>query len=158
MSTQTANRIPVAEGVYTWPSEDPHLIGSRCLTCGNHMFPVQSGCPRCTGEQTETVELATRGTLWTWTVQGFPPKAPPYIGDADPKTFRPFGVGYVELPGQVKVEARLTEADPAKLRIGMEMQLVIVPLSTDDDGNEIVTFAFAPVDAGDAVTHDGRTT
>jgi uncharacterized OB-fold protein len=158
MSTQTANRIPVAEGVFTWPSEDPHLIGSRCLTCGNHMFPVQSGCPRCTGERTETVELATRGTLWTWTVQGFPPKAPPYIGDADPKTFRPFGVGYVELPGQVKVEARLTEADPAKLRIGMEMQLVIVPLSTDDDGNEIVTFAFAPVDAGDAVTHDGRTT
>jgi uncharacterized OB-fold protein len=158
MSTQTANRIPVAEGVFTWPSEDPHLIGSRCLTCGNHMFPVQSGCPRCTGEQTETVELATRGTLWTWTVQGFPPKAPPYIGDADPKTFRPFGVGYVELPGQVKVEARLTEADPAKLRIGMEMQLVIVPLSTGDDGNEIVTFAFAPVDAGDAVTHDGRTT
>jgi uncharacterized OB-fold protein len=157
MSTQTANRIPVAEGVFTWPSEDPHLIGSRCLTCGNHMLPVQSGCPRCTGERTETVELATRGTLWTWTVQGFPPKAPPYIGDADPKTFRPFGVGYVELPGQVKVEARLTEADPAKLRIGMEMQLVIVPLSTDD-GNEIVTFAFAPVDAGDAVTHDGRTT
>jgi uncharacterized OB-fold protein len=136
----------------------PAPIGSRCLTCGNHMFPVQSGCPRCTGERTETVELATRGTLWTWTVQGFPPKAPPYIGDADPKTFRPFGVGYVELPGQVKVEARLTEADPAKLRIGMEMQLVIVPLSTDDDGNEIVTFAFAPVDAGDAVTHDGRTT
>ena len=26
----------------------------------------------------------------------------------------------------------------------MEMELVIVPLTTDDDGNEIVTFAFAP--------------
>jgi uncharacterized OB-fold protein len=159
MSTQTANRIPVAEGVFTWPSDDPHLIGSRCLTCGNHMFPVQSGCPRCTGERTETVELATRGTLWTWTVQGFPPKAPPYIGDADPKTFTPFGVGYVELPGQVKVEARLTEADPARLRIGMEMHLVIVPLRTDDDGNEIVTFAFAPVADEDADTaQDGETT
>jgi uncharacterized OB-fold protein len=109
------------------------------------MFPAQSGCPKCTGDETETVELATRGTLWTWTVQGFPPKAPPYQGDADPKTFRPFGVGYVELPGQVKVEARLTEADPAALRIGMEMELVIVPLATDGDGNEIVTFAFAPV-------------
>jgi uncharacterized protein len=85
--------------------------------------------------------------LWTWTVQGFPPKAPPYVGNADPKTFEPFGVGYVELPGEVKVEARLTEADPAKLVIGMEMELVIVPLATDDDGNEIVTFAFAPVPA-----------
>lgn len=138
-------RVPVAEGVFTWPSDEPRLIGSRCVNCGNHMFPAQSGCPKCTGDTTEKVELATRGTLWTWTVQGFPPKAPPYQGDTDAKTFRPFGVGYVELPGQVKVEARLTEADPANLRIGMEMELVIVPLATDRDGNEIVTFAFAPV-------------
>jgi len=139
------NQTPVAEGIFTWPSADPHLIGSRCVNCGNHMFPVQSGCPRCTGNETETVELGTRGTLWTWTVQGFPPKAPPYAGPTDPARFQAFGVGYVELPGQVKVEARLTEADPQKLRIGMEMELVIVPLCTDDDGNDVMTFAFQPV-------------
>lgn len=109
------------------------------------MFPVQSGCPKCSGDATETVTLGRRGTLWTWTIQGFPPKAPPYAGDTDPKTFRPFGVGYVELPGEVKVEARLTEADPERLRIGMDMELVIVPLATDENGDEIVTFAFAPV-------------
>ena len=92
------------------------------------------------------MELGRRGTLWTWTVQGFPPKSPPFIGDADPATFEPFGVGYVEIPGQVKVEARLTEADPDKLEIGMEMELTLVPLATDDDGNEIITFAFRPID------------
>ena len=48
--------------------------------------------------------------------------------------------------GQVKVEARLTEADPSKLRIGMEMELVVIPLNTDDDGNEVVTFGFAPIE------------
>lgn len=138
-------QVPVSEGVFTWPSDEPHLLGSRCVSCGNHMFPRQSGCPKCTGETTEDVELGRRGTLWTWTVQGFPPKAPPYAGDDNPKTFKPFGVGYVELPGQVKVEARLTEADPEKLKIGMEMEMVIIPLATDDNGNEIVTFAFAPV-------------
>jgi uncharacterized OB-fold protein len=111
------------------------------------MFPVQGGCPKCMGVDTETVELADRGTLWTWTIQGFPPKAPPFIGDDSPKTFRPFGVGYVELPGEVKVEARLTVADPEQLRIGMEMELVIEPIGSDDEGNEIVTFAFAPVAA-----------
>jgi uncharacterized OB-fold protein len=147
-------RVPVSEGVFTWPSDAPRLLGSRCRGCGNHMFPVQSGCPRCTGDETETVELSNRGTLWTWTVQGFPPKAPPYIGDADPETFEPFGVGYVELPDEVKVEARLTESDPARLRIGMEMELVIVPLATDDDGNEIVTFAFAPVAAATGTVRD----
>ena len=140
-----SSRIPVSEGVFTWPSDEPRLLGSRCVTCGNHTFPVQSGCPKCTGTETEVVELARRGTLWTWTVQGFPPKAPPYAGDADPKTFRPFGVGYVELPGEVKVEARLTESDPERLHIGMEMELVIVPLATDADGNEVVTYAFQPV-------------
>jgi len=136
---------PVAEGVFTWPSESPALLGSRCRGCGNHMFPVQSGCPRCSGVDTETVELGRTGTLWTWTVQGFPPKAPPYVGNTDPKTFQAFGVGYVELPGELKVEARLTEADPEKLKIGMEMKLVIVPLSTDENGDELMTFAFAPV-------------
>lgn len=138
-------QVPVTEGVFTWPSDEPHLLGSRCVSCGNHMFPRQSGCPKCTGETTEDVELGTRGTLWTWTVQGFPPKAPPYVGDDNPKTFTSFGVGYIELPGEVKVEARLTEADPEKLKIGMAMEMVIIPLATDEMGNEIVTFAFAPV-------------
>ena len=109
------------------------------------MFPTQGGCPRCTGDETETVELARRGTLWTWTVQGFPPKAPPYMGNADPKTFKAFGVGYIQLPGEVKVEARLTESDPSKLQIGMEMELTLVPLYTNDDGDEVMTFAFQPV-------------
>jgi uncharacterized OB-fold protein len=57
----------------------------------------------------------------------------------------PFGVGYVELPGQVKVEARLTESDPEKLHIGMELEMVIIPLHVDESGQEVVTFAFAPV-------------
>jgi uncharacterized protein len=139
-------RTPVSPGVFTWPSDEPRLLGSRCTKCGNHMFPTQSGCPRCTGTETETVELSSRGTLWTWTVQGFPPKSPPYAGATD-DSFEPFGVGYVELPGEVKVEARLTEADPAKLKIGMDVELVIIPLTQDADGNEVVTFAFAPAGA-----------
>ena len=57
----------------------------------------------------------------------------------------PFGVGYVELPGEVKVETRLTESDPDVLTLGMEMELMLVPFRTDDDGNEVVTFAFRPV-------------
>jgi uncharacterized OB-fold protein len=44
------------------------------------------------------------------------------------------------------VEARLTEADPEKLRIGQEMELQIIPLRTEESGRAVVTFAFAPVD------------
>jgi uncharacterized OB-fold protein len=92
------------------------------------------------------VELATRGTLWTWTVQGFPPKSPPYHPD-EAMAFQPYGVGYVELPDQVRVEARLTESDPDRLRIGMTMELVIVPFGDQ------VTFAFAPSEAREPETH-----
>jgi len=86
--------------------------------------------------------LPRRGRLWAWTTQEFPPPSPPYsgaVGDA----FVPFGVGYVELPDEVKVETRLTTANG--LRIGMDMELVLVPFRTDDAGNEVVTFAFRPV-------------
>lgn len=139
-------QVPVAEGLFNWPSDEPRLIGSRCLECGNHMFPVQDECPKCSNANNEQVELSNRGTLWTWTIQGYPPKSPPYKGNTDPKTFEPFGVGYVELPGQLKVESRLTINDPEQLKIGMEMELVLIPLYTNDDGEEVMTFAFGPVD------------
>jgi uncharacterized OB-fold protein len=48
------------------------------------------------------------------------------------------------LPGQLKVETRLTVNDPAQIEIGMEMEMVLVPLYTNEDGDEVVTFAFAP--------------
>lgn len=143
--------VAVADGIFTADftadvtvaDGQPKLLGSRCTVCGNHMFPRQRGCPKCMGNEQEDVELATHGTLWTWTVQAFPPKAPPYLGPVG-DDFVPYGVGYVELPGQLRVEARLTEADPAKLVIGMPMHLVLHPLCIDADGNQVVTYAFAP--------------
>ena len=72
------------------------------------------------------------------------PKSPPYAV-ADTEAFEPYGVGYVELPGEVRVEARLTVADPALLRIGMPMELTLIPAPGADHG-DVVTYAFAPVE------------
>ena len=129
---------PVADGLFTWPAAQPQLIGSRCRACGVVTFPAQSSCPACTSVDVEERLLGRTGTLYTWTVQGFRPK-PPYAG---PEEFEPYGVGYVELPGEVRVEARLTVADPDELRIGMPVELVIVPFG------ETLTYAFAPMEAG----------
>lgn len=137
-------QVSIRDDILELTDEGPRLIGMRCNACGNHVFPYQKGCPRCTGDDVERVTLGTEGTLWAWTIQGFPPKAPPYLGETDPAKFRPYGVGYVALPDQVKVEARLTESDPARLRTGLPMQLTTLALGPDDDGNEIVTFAFEP--------------
>jgi uncharacterized OB-fold protein len=135
-------QVPVAADLFT-ESPDAQLIGSRCTACGIVTFPSQDSCPRCASTDMAQHLLARRGTLWAWTTQDFPPPAPPY-GGATGKAFVPFGIGYVDL-GDVKVETRLTEANPEALQIGMDMELVIVPFRTDDDGNDVVTFAFAPV-------------
>lgn len=137
-------RVPVAEHLFTWPSDEPRLIGSRCGACGIVTFPSQDSCPRCASTDMREQLLERRGRLWAWTTQHFPPPSPPYAGPTG-EAFVPFGIGYVELPGQVKVEARLTEADPERLAEGMEMELVVVPFTTDGKGNEVVTFAFRPV-------------
>jgi uncharacterized OB-fold protein len=142
------SQVSIRDDILELTDDGPRLIGSRCKNCDNHVFPTVKGCAKCTGADMERVVLGTRGKLWAWTVQGFPPKAPPYLGEDDPTKFRPYGVGYIELPNQVKVEARLTESDPAKLHTGLDMELQALPLSKDEDGNDIVTFAFAPVGQG----------
>ena len=140
--------VAVADGIFNIVDGKPVLLGSRCTNCDNYMFPRQSGCPRCMFDQQEDVELASTGTLWSWTVQAFPPKAPPYLGPVG-QDFVPYGVGYVELPGQVRVETRLTVSDPEQLTIGMEMEVVLQHLTIDDDGSNVVTYAFAPTSTGD---------
>jgi uncharacterized OB-fold protein len=141
-------QVPVAEGIITGPSDAPQLLGSRCTACGIVTFPVQESCPRCAATAMTDHPLARRGTLWAWTTQDFPPPSPPYAG-ASGADFVPFGVGYVDL-GDVKVEARLTVSDAARLQHGIEMELVLVPFRTDDDGNDVVTFAFQPVEGASA--------
>jgi uncharacterized OB-fold protein len=133
-----------APDVFTWPADDPQLIGSKCPQCGAVTFPQQGTCPRCGSGEMARHLLPREGTLWTFTTQDFLPKEP-YASGETVETFTPYGVGMVQLGDEVRVESRLTEADPEVLRIGMEMELVIVPFRVDEDGTEIMTFAFRPI-------------
>jgi len=138
---EQASARPVAEGLFEVTADGPRLIGSRCRPCGVVTFPRQDSCPRCTSLDVEEHRLAARGSLWSWTIQCFRPKSPPYAGTESPEEFVPYGVGYVDLPGEVRVEARLTESDPDRLRIDMPMELTVVPAPGDPSA---VTFAFRP--------------
>lgn len=129
---------PLADNVFTWPSDDPALIGGVDAR-GRVRFPFM-GRP---GEK--PVELAREGVLWSWTVQRFLPKQPPYLGRETKTEFQPFALGYVELSGQVRVEARLVDCKPEDLRIGMPMRLTIRPLFQDEQGRDLLMYAFRPV-------------
>lgn len=139
------NTLPIAEGLFTWPSNDPRLLGSQCQDCGVVTFPVQSGCPACSSVNVESIELEREGTLWTWTIQGFYPQRPPYDGPETPENFKPFGVGYIELPGQVRVEARIKTEDVGKLSIGMKMKLVVEKY-IEREGKQVMAYFFQPAE------------
>ena len=134
---------PIAEGLFSWPSAQPALLCSRCKNCGRAGFPASDSCSACCSTDVTVEELPSRGTLWTWTIQRFMPKTPYNSGETQ-ETFKPYGVGYVELPDGVRVEGRLLENDPEKLKIGMEMETVFYPFRTEEDGTEIISFAFKP--------------
>ena len=137
-----AARRPIAAGLFVETTAGPRLIGSQCRNCGTVTFPRQESCAHCARADSEAHLLAPRGELWTWTVQRFRPKTPPYTG---PEEFEPYGVGCVELPGECRVESILTTADPDELRIGMEMELTLIPV-IGADGEQARTFAFGPAE------------
>jgi len=139
-----SNQVAIAEDLFTWPSDDPKLLASRCGDCGIAEFPAKQSCPACCGPNVSIEELPKRGTLWTWTIQSFMPKHP-YISDETPETFIPYGIGYVELLGGVRVEGRLLENDPEKLKIGMEMEVVFEKYRTAENGDDVISFFFKPV-------------
>ena len=134
---------PVDAGLFS-SLDPPRLAAARCGACGTVVFPAASSCPRCSAGGMAPYALPDRGTVWTWTVQGFAPKAP-YVPPAG--GFEPFPVGYVHL-GDVLVEAHLL-AHPQELRIGLPVRLVLEPV-WDADGAAVVTFAFEPDPEGAA--------
>lgn len=127
----------IAEGLFT-EETPPRLIGGRELASGRIVFP----CPE--GPHHEPVALSSEGTLWSYTVQRFRPKTPPYAG---PDAFSPWVVAYVELPGEVIVEARLIDVAFEDVKIGMPVRFQPVAL---DPASADPVFIPAYVPAGEA--------
>ncbi|GAA2627338.1 Zn-ribbon domain-containing OB-fold protein [Streptomyces vastus] len=102
------------------PTDSAGLQGSRCSGdgCAVTVYPADDACPRCGGPADPAVLHGT-GTLWTWTVQRYAPKSPPY--QAPPGGFVPFALGYVDLVEGVRVAAVLEVDDLDDVRIGMPL-------------------------------------
>jgi len=134
---------PIKEGLFEIRAEGPRLVGSRCRECGEVTFPANPFCPQCCRETTETIQLSGRGALYSFTIQRFKPP-PPFRGS---EPFAPYGVGMIELPEGVRVTSALEESDPERLRVGMEMELLITKFFEDDEGIDVLSFKFKPAAA-----------
>jgi len=131
----------VGEGLFKMPvssAEKPHLIGSRCLDCGEVVFPRKTLCPNCCSGRVEESLIGPRGKLYSFTVIY-------QLGPLGYKGPVPYGVAKVEMPEGLRITGYATENDPAKLHIDMDMEMVIEKLFDDEDGTEVIGFKFKPV-------------
>src|SRR5580698_6121118 len=119
-----ASAAILADGLIEMSADGPHLLAGRRKRDGRMVFPLPRGAE---AELYEPVRLDNTGRLWSFTVQRFRPKSPPYVGADDEATFKPFAVGYIELADQVIVESRIEVDNFARLKIGMPLRLELVP-------------------------------
>lgn len=145
MSAQSAGktRTPIMEGLFTWPSTEPRLIGGRCKSCGTYYFPkfFTRHKPGCKERQVEEVLLSRRGKLDSFTVQRFPPPKP--FVSTDP--FTPYAIGWVALPEGIAVAGMITDCKLEDLRMHMDVELVVEKAWVDQEGNEALTWKWRRV-------------
>lgn len=147
--TDAATRLPAVDGWFaTDDAGATHLIAGKCLTCGTYVFPPRStNCPNpaCSGDELEQVPLSRRGTLWSYTENRYAPP-PPY---PSPDPFEPFAVAAVQLADEgLIILGKVVEGTlAADLTVGVEMELTTMPLFTDDEGVERITWAWRIADA-----------
>lgn len=138
-TSEAKKRVPVKEGLFKVPTaeEKGYLIGSRCKNCGDYFHPKRAVCANCYSEEMEEVALGTRGKIWTYTIArtGYPgmPLTPPFI------------TGQVELPEKVVAMTLITDIDFEAVKIGMEVELYFWKTGEDEEGNEVMAYAFRPV-------------
>jgi len=130
---------PIVTGLFTDDGGEPRLLAARCSSCGKPHFPAGPVCPYCGAGGCVELRVGPEGRLVLYTAVLSRP--PGYRGDV------PYGFGVVELAGGLRVVARLTEPRLERLRPGLAMRLVVEPVFTDDEGQPVLSYAFAPEEA-----------
>jgi uncharacterized OB-fold protein len=125
--------------------DEPRLLGTRCTTCGTYFFPRESFfCrnPACDGTEFEDAPLSRRGRIWSWTTNHYAPPAP-YVA-ADP--FVPYTIAAVELADEHMVVLGQMDrgTDPASLHTGLEVELTLDTLFSDEE-HDYVVWKWRPV-------------
>lgn len=131
-------QVPIHPGLFTLPGDPrgPRLLAARCPSCAKLHFPASETCPYCSATPCAVEAVGESGSLYLHTVVSTRP--PGYRGQV------PYGFGIVELPEGLRVVSRLAESRLDHLRAGLALELEVAPLFTNDDGDEVLSFAYRP--------------
>lgn len=114
----------------------PRLCGTRCPSCGATYAGPRAICLGCARRGLEPHALSPTGTVWTFTIVRQQP--PGSIMQA------PYPIGQVALDDGPIVAAAFVDIDAGDVRIGMPVEMTLVTVRKDDDGNDVVAHAFRP--------------
>lgn len=131
--------VPAIAGWFTTDEVAPHLLGTRCTSCGTVFFPRAAGfCrnPSCRGREFDEVELSRTGTIWSYTDAQYQPP-PPYVPG---EVFEPFAIAAVELEAEQLVVLGQVAAGygVADLAVGAPVELVVEPLYELDGVSHLI--------------------
>jgi uncharacterized protein len=118
--------VPSPETQPFWDAARRHQLALPfCRPCGRFFFFPRAACPGCLSAALEWRPVSGRGTLHTFTVvhrglKGFP------LGS-------PYVIAIVELAEGPRMMSNLVgvEPDPAKIRIGMPVEVVFRDVSPE---------------------------
>jgi uncharacterized OB-fold protein len=141
MTTAEEEKKPLKSGLWNYVSDQVHLIGSKCNSCGEVYFPRKENhcCPHCQHRVLTDLSLSQEGIITTFTIVYQQPAGGFYTGPV------PYAYGIVQLPDGVNVETLFTGCQLEKIKTGLKAHLVIDKLCNGDDGSEVLTYKFVPV-------------
>jgi uncharacterized OB-fold protein len=126
--SQYAGPLPVAtpETRPFWEAARRHELSvQRCRACGRHFFYPRAVCPHCLADDVEWRRVSGRGTVHTFTVV--------HRGQRNFPLPAPYVIAIVELDEGPRLMTNLVgiEPDPAKIRIGLPVEVVFEDVSAD---------------------------
>ena len=133
--TAAPERIPFVDYLVL-DDGDPHLVAQECTNCGARYFDRRNACAGCFGTDFTPADVATEGTLRSFTIVTF----------AAPGVPVPYVAGIVDAGGtSVRTNIINVEPDDQHVKLGMKVRLATYSLGTDDDGVEAIGFGYEPV-------------
>jgi uncharacterized protein len=138
------NKVARIPNLIDWSTGEARLMSTKCSSCGTYFFPKEhhQHRPGCSREGVEDVLLPKKGRLASYTIQYYP-CPPPFKTD---KKITPYGIGLVEFESErIQVVGIITETDLKSLALGMEMETTTLSMFTNEEKQEVVTWAFRAV-------------
>jgi len=137
-------KVPALPDLFDFVGDSVRIRSARCGSCGTYFFPEyhaqhRSGCSR---EGVEKVLLNNKGKLASYTIEHY--MCPPPFKTMG--NIAPYGVGLVEFPEGIQVAGLIMESNLDALEIGQDVETITYTLYKNDEGQDVVTWAFRVLD------------